>query len=81
MVVDIWSRAAPPPRPVVEHLTTDKVGPEVLNILKIAQELVEAFVPGQTPVSGVVTLYARHASDLADGLMTRLPKELLSRPW
>ncbi len=81
VVVDMWSRAAPPPRPVVEHLTTDKVGPEVLNILKIAQELVGAFVPGQTPVSGIVTLYARHASDLADGLITRMPKEQLSRAW
>lgn len=24
-VIDMWSRAAPPPRPVVEHLSTDKV--------------------------------------------------------
>ncbi|OYT80901.1 hypothetical protein AOA57_01230 [Pseudomonas sp. 2588-5] len=81
VVVDMWSRAAPPPKPVVEHLTTDKLSLEVLNILKIAQELVGAFVPGQTPVPGIVTLYARHASDLADGLITRLPKEKLSRAW
>ncbi len=79
VVVDIWSHAAPPPRPVIEHLTGDKVSLEVLNILKIAQERVGAFVPGRPPVSGIVTLYARHASDFADGLITRLPKKLLSR--
>jgi hypothetical protein len=33
VVVDMWRDAAPPPRPVVEHLTGDKVGLEVLNIL------------------------------------------------
>lgn len=77
----MWSHAAPPPRPVVEHLTTDKVSQEVLNIMKIAQEQVGAFVPGRAPVSGTVTLYARHASVLADGLITRLPKEQLSRAW
>lgn len=81
VVVDMWSHAAPPPRPVVEHLTTDKVSQEVLNILKTAQERVGAFVPGRPPVPGIVKLYARHASDFADGLITRLPKELLSRAW
>jgi hypothetical protein len=35
-VIEMWSRAAPPPRPVVEHLSADKVSQEVLNILKIA---------------------------------------------
>lgn len=81
VVVDMWSRAALQPRSVVEHLTTDKVSQEVLNILKIAQERVGAFVPGRMPVTGTVTLYARHASDLADGLITLLPKEQLSRAW
>lgn len=81
VVVDMWNYAASPPRPFIEHLTTDKVSQEVLNVLKIAQERIGAFVPGRTPVPGIVTLYARHASDLADGLITRLPKELLSRSW
>lgn len=81
VVVEMWSHVAPPPRPVIEHLTTDKVSQEVLNILKIGQERVGAFVPGRAPVPGIVTLYARQASDLADGLITRLPKELLSRAW
>lgn len=78
-VVGVWSRAAPPTRPIVEHLPTDKVSQEDLNILKIAQERVGAFVPDRIPVPGTVTLYARHASDLADGLITRLPREQLSR--
>lgn len=80
-VVEIWSSAAPPARPLVEHLSTKQVSQDVLNILKIAQERVGAFVPGRSPALGIVTLYARHASDLADGLITRLPKELLSRAW
>lgn len=81
MVVDMWSHFALPPWPVVEHLTTKQLSQEVLNILKIAQERVGAFVPGRASVVGTVTLYARHASDLADELITRLPKELLSRAW
>lgn len=78
-VIDMWSRAAPPPRPVVEHLSTDKVSQEVLNILKNAQERVGAFVPDRMPDPGTVTLYARHASDFIDGLITQLLKEQLSR--
>ena len=39
-VIEMWSRAGCPPRPVVEHLSHDKVSQEVLNILKIAQERV-----------------------------------------
>lgn len=80
-IIEMWSRAACPSRPVVEHLSHDKVSQEVLNILKIAQERVGAFVPGRIPAAGTVTLYARHASDLADGLITLLPKEQLSRAW
>ena len=36
--------------------------------LKIAQR-VGAFVPDRMPVTGTVTLYARHASDFVDGLL------------
>lgn len=78
MVVEMWGSAAPPFRPVVEHLSTDRMSQEALNILKIAQERVGAFVP-DPPAHDAVTLYARHTSDLADGLITRLPKERLSR--
>ncbi|KPW47354.1 hypothetical protein ALO95_200003 [Pseudomonas syringae pv. antirrhini] len=81
VVLEIWSHAAPPPKPVVEYLSTKQVSQEVLNILKIAQERVGAFVAGRTPVPDTVTLYCRHASDLVDGLITRLPKEQLSRAW
>jgi hypothetical protein len=78
-IIDMWSRAAPPPRPVVEHLSTDKVSQEVLNILKIARERIGEFVPNRMPAAGTVTLYTRHASNFVDGLIIRLPKEQLSR--
>lgn len=81
LVVELWRGASPPPTRLVEHLSTGNVSQPVLNILKIAQERVGALVPGRIPVPGIVTLNARHASDLADGLITRLPKELLSRAW
>jgi hypothetical protein len=81
VVVDMWGHFARPARPVVEHLTTKQVSQEVLNILKIAQERARAFVPGRAPVAGTVTLYARHASNLADGLITLMPKTQLSRAW
>lgn len=70
---------APPPRPLVEHLSTNEVSQDVLSILKIAQQRVGAIVPGRTPDAGTVTLYARHASNLVDGLITLLPKVKLSQ--
>jgi hypothetical protein len=81
LVVELWRGASPSPTRLLEHLSTGNMSQPVLNILKIAQARVGAFVPGQAPALGIVTLYARHASDLADGLITRLPKELLSRAW
>ncbi len=79
VVVEMWGSAAAPSRSVVEHMSTDRMSQEVLNILKIAQEILDAFVSDRRPIHDKVTLYARHASDLADGLITRLPKEKLSR--
>ncbi|KRP65428.1 hypothetical protein TU82_12335 [Pseudomonas orientalis] len=78
-VIEMWSRAAPPPRPLVEHLSTNEESQDVLRILKIAQQRVGAIVPGRTPDAGTVTLYARHASNLVDGLITLLPKAKLSQ--
>ncbi|MFL6876823.1 hypothetical protein ACJ6YJ_18390 [Pseudomonas marginalis] len=78
-VIDMWSRSAPPPRPLVEHLSTNEVSQEVLDILKIAQQQVGAIVPGRTQDAGTVTLHARHANNLADGLITILPEMQLSR--
>ena len=78
-VIEMWSRAAPPPRPLVEHLSTNEVSQDVLSILKIVQQRVGAIVPGRTPDAGTITLYARHASNLVDGLITLLPKVQLSR--
>lgn len=44
--------AAPPPKPVVEYLSTKQVSQEILNILKIAQERVGAFVADRISVFG-----------------------------
>jgi len=79
VVVELWSLAGPPPRATVDHLSTATLSHEVLNILKIAQGRVGAFVPDRRPAPGTVTLYSRHASDLADGLLARLPREQLTR--
>lgn len=71
--------ASPPTRPTVEHLSTDTLPADVVNILKIAQVRVGALVPDRQPVPGVVTLYARHANDLADGILAKLPRGELTR--
>lgn len=78
-IVELWGDASPPARPTVEHLSTDTLLADVVNILKIAQVRVGALVPSRMPVPGVVTLYARHASDLADGILARLPRDELTR--
>lgn len=38
VVVEMWSSAVLPAKPVVEHLSTKQVSQDALNILKIAQE-------------------------------------------
>jgi len=78
-IVELWNGASPPTRQTVEHLSTDMLPADVVNILKIAQVRVGALVPDRMPVPGVVTLYSRHASDLADGIMARLPRGVLTR--
>lgn len=45
-------RCHAPKKPIVEHLSTKQVSQDVLNILKIAQERVGAFIQGRTPVQG-----------------------------
>jgi hypothetical protein len=60
-VVEMRGSASAPSRRVVEHLSTDRVSQDVLNILKIAQERLGAFVPDRRPVHGTVTLFARHS--------------------
>jgi len=37
VIIEMWSHAAPPPKPVVEYLSTKQVSQEILNILKIAK--------------------------------------------
>ena len=78
-IVELGSGAGPPSQPTVEHLSTETLSADVVNILKIAQVRAGALVPGRLPVPGVVTLYARHASDLADGILARLPRSELTR--
>lgn len=56
--------------------------PEVIDL--VSREpgrfiLFGALLPDRVPVPGVVTLYARHASDLADGILARLPRGELTR--
>jgi hypothetical protein len=52
VIIEMWSHAAPPPKPVVEYLSTKQVSQEILNILKIAQERVGAFVADRISVFG-----------------------------
>ncbi|MBX6690028.1 hypothetical protein I8746_10480 [Pseudomonas sp. USTB-Z] len=78
IVVELWGTFDYPEHATVDHLTTATLGHLVLNILKIAQGRVGAFVPLSDAVPDTVTLYSRHASELADGLMARLPMSQLT---
>ena len=53
--------------------SADMVGDEVMNILRIAQAQVGAMVPGREVAPETCALYSRHAGELADGLLGRLP--------
>ncbi|QDR68452.1 hypothetical protein FPB55_12760 [Pseudomonas sp. BJP69] len=79
IVVELWGALEFPQRTAVDHLSTATLSTHVLNILNIAQTRVGAFVPLRQAVSGTVTLYSRHASELADGLLARLPVTKLTR--
>lgn len=72
-VVDLWRRAGVPARPTVEYLTNDMVGDDVVIILRNAQTQAEAMVPGREVAPNTCALYSRHARELADGLLGRLP--------
>lgn len=78
IVIELWSAFEFPEHVTVDHLSTDTLSCQVLNILKIAQDRVGAFVPLRDAAPGVVTLYSRHASDLADGLIALLPMSQLT---
>lgn len=79
IVVELWQRAGPPARPTVEYLDEDEVGPEVINLLKIAQGEVGGAVPFREDSPRRVTLYSRHAQCLVDGLLERMPATMLTR--
>lgn len=78
IVVELWGTFDYPEHATVDHLSTATLGYQVLNILKIAQGRVGAYVPLRETLPDTVTLYSRHASDLADGLMARLPMNQLT---
>ena len=65
----------------MENLSTTTLDHQVLDILSIAQNRVGAFVTLRDAAPGVVTLYSRHASDLADGLIARLPMSQLTHKF
>ncbi|ANI32604.1 hypothetical protein AA098_03435 [Pseudomonas sp. JY-Q] len=79
IVVELWDALEFPQRTAVDHLSTATLSTQVLNILKITQTRVGAFVPLREVALGTVTLYSRHASNLADGLLARLPVMQLTR--
>ncbi|EOV0931919.1 hypothetical protein ACOLSI_000260 [Pseudomonas aeruginosa] len=79
IVVQMWASFEFPQRTTVDHLSSATLSPQVLDILNIAQSTVSAFVPLRNAAPGTVTLYSRHASDLADGLLARLPVTQLTR--
>ncbi|AIB42828.1 hypothetical protein PD374_17440 [Pseudomonas sp. WCS374] len=79
IVVELWSTAMRPPQTTVEHLSTATLSHEALSVLIIAQGRLGALIPGRRETLALVTLYSEHASDLADGLLARLPREQLSR--
>jgi hypothetical protein len=72
-VVDLWRQAGVPARPIVEYLTNDMVGDEVMIILRNAQAEVGAMVPGRAVAQDTCALYSRHAGELAASLLERLP--------
>lgn len=59
MVVELWQKAGPPARPTVEFIDEDEVGPELINLLKIAQVEVGGGVPFREDFPKRVTLYSR----------------------
>lgn len=79
LVVELWGAMEFPEQTAVDHLSTATLDPQVLNILSLAQSTVSAFVPFRNAAPGTVTLYSRHASDLADGLLAQLPVTQLTR--
>lgn len=79
VVVELWQGAGPPARPTVEYLHEHDVGPEVINLLKIAQEEADGVVPFRGDSSNRVTLYSRHAQHLVDGLLEKMPATKLTQ--
>lgn len=79
-VVELWRGAAPPTKQTAEYLDGTRVGQVVVDVVKVAQEEVGAFVPFRGGTPNQVILYSVHAQHLTHGLMHRLPIKELPRP-
>jgi len=79
IVVELWQGAGPPARPTVEYLDEDEVGAVVINLLKIAQGEVGGSVPFREESPRRLTVHSRHAQCLVDGLLERMPANMLTR--
>lgn len=79
-VVDLLRDAAPPTKQTVEYLESARVGQVVVDVVRVAQEEVGAFVPFREGTPNQVILYSLHAQHLTRGLMHRLPIKALPRP-
>ena len=51
----------------------------MINLLKIAHAEVDGVVPFREDSSNRVTLYSLHAQHLVDGLLERMPANMLTR--
>lgn len=79
VVIELWQGAGPPARPTVEYLDEHEVGPEVINLLKIAQLEGDGVVPFREDSSNRVTLFSRHAQHLVEGLLERMAATKLTQ--
>lgn len=70
---EIWKGSVLPARATVEYLDENSVGSELLSIARAVQIAVGAVVPYRETSPDRLILYCRHAQDLADGLLLRMP--------
>ena len=72
-LLEIWNGAGLPTRATVEHLDKHSIGDAVLSIMRAVQIAAGAVVPHRQSSPDKLALYSRHAQDLADGLLLRMP--------
>lgn len=64
-----------------DHLFTETLSCHASEYTESYPGQSRSFVPLRDAVRGVVPLCSRHASDLADGLIARLPKSRLTQKF